>query len=93
MVRFFVHCSSFRSLFFVLCSSFFPVNLSRLDALLFLMVLIWGSNFSAIKYALRDFPQIPFNAMRLLLASAVFLAAIVVVRRRAALGCDRRNRH
>jgi drug/metabolite transporter (DMT)-like permease len=73
-------------LFFVLCSSFSPVNFSRLDALLFLMVLIWGSNFSVIKYALRDFPQIPFNAMRLLLASAVFLAAIVVVRRRAALG-------
>ena len=62
------------------------MNLSRLDLLLFLMVLIWGSNFSVIKYALRDFPQIPFNAMRLLLASAVFLAAIVVVRRRAALG-------
>jgi drug/metabolite transporter (DMT)-like permease len=70
-------------LFFVLPP---PLNLSRLDALLFLMVLIWGSNFSVIKYALRDFPQIAFNAMRLLLASAVFLAAIVVVRRRAALG-------
>ena len=50
------------------------------------MVLIWGSNFSAIKYALRDFPQVAFNAMRLLLAAVVFLVAISVVRRRAALG-------
>ena len=87
-VLFFVPFFILRSLFFVL-----PCEPLRLDALLFLMVLIWGSNFSAIKYALRDFSQIPFNAMRLLLASAVFLAAIVVVRRRAALGCDRRNRH
>ena len=62
------------------------MTLSRLDALLLLMVLIWGSNFSAIKYALRDFPQVPFNAMSLLLASVVFLVAIVVVRRRAARG-------
>lgn len=61
-------------------------SFSRLDLLLLLMVLIWGSNFSAIKYALRDFPQVPFNAMRLVLAAVVFLIAIVVVRRRAALG-------
>jgi drug/metabolite transporter (DMT)-like permease len=59
---------------------------SRLDLLLLLMVTIWGANFSAIKYALRDFPQVPFNAARLLLASIVFLCAIGVVRRRAAAG-------
>ena len=57
-----------------------------LDALLLLMILIWGSNFSVVKYALREFPEISFNALRLLIASAVFLAAIGVVRARATAG-------
>jgi drug/metabolite transporter (DMT)-like permease len=56
------------------------VTFTRLDALLLLMVVIWGSNFSVIKLALRDFPQVPFNAFRLLLASAVFLAVLAVRR-------------
>ena len=47
------------------------------------MVVIWGSNFSAIKYALRDFPEITFNALRLLLAAAVFQIAMAVQARRA----------
>ena len=50
---------------------------SRLDLLLLLMVGIWGANFSAIKIALRDFPEVSFNAMRLVLAAAVFLVAIL----------------
>lgn len=50
--------------------------LTLLDAALLLMVLIWGSNFSVVKVALRDFPEIPFNAMRLLIGSAVFLGVI-----------------
>jgi drug/metabolite transporter (DMT)-like permease len=49
---------------------------SRLDLLLLLMIVIWGSNFSVIKSALRDFPEVSFNAMRLGLASAVFLLVI-----------------
>jgi drug/metabolite transporter (DMT)-like permease len=40
------------------------------------MVIIWGANFSVVKYALREFPQLTFNAARLVLASAVFLVAI-----------------
>jgi drug/metabolite transporter (DMT)-like permease len=52
-----------------------------LDALLLLMVAIWGANFSVIKLALRDFPQVPFNAFRLLLASSVFLIALRLRRR------------
>jgi drug/metabolite transporter (DMT)-like permease len=60
-----------------------------LDALLLLMVVIWGSNFSVVKYALRDFPEVSFNALRLLLASAVFLGAIAVVRYRANAGVGR----
>ena len=52
------------------------MRLPLLDLLLILMVIIWGANFSAIKIALQDFPEIPFNALRLSLASAVFLVAI-----------------
>jgi drug/metabolite transporter (DMT)-like permease len=51
-----------------------------LDLLLLLMVTIWGANFSVIKLALREFPQVPFNALRLLLASAVFLTVLAVRR-------------
>jgi drug/metabolite transporter (DMT)-like permease len=40
------------------------------------MVAIWGANFSLVKVALRDFPELAFNAFRLVIASAVFLAAI-----------------
>jgi drug/metabolite transporter (DMT)-like permease len=47
-----------------------------LDFLLLLMILIWGSNFSVVKVALRDFPEIPFNTMRMLVGTAVFLGAI-----------------
>jgi drug/metabolite transporter (DMT)-like permease len=56
------------------------LKLPILDLLLILMVIIWGANFSAVKVALRDFPQIPFNALRLLLASAVFLTAIAATK-------------
>jgi len=52
------------------------VALTLLDAALLLMVLIWGSNFSVVKVALRDFPEIPFNAMRLLVGSAVFMSVL-----------------
>ncbi len=50
--------------------------MTLLDGALLLMVLIWGSNFSVVKVALRDFPEIPFNAMRLLVGSIVFMGAI-----------------
>jgi drug/metabolite transporter (DMT)-like permease len=40
------------------------------------MVIIWGSNFSVVKVALVDFPEIAFNAMRMVVGSIVFLAAI-----------------
>ena len=43
--------------------------MTRLDFLLLLMILIWGTNFSVVKVALRDFPEIPFNAMRLVVAT------------------------
>ena len=40
------------------------------------MVLLWGGNFSVIKIAMRDFPELAFNASRLVVASAVFAAAM-----------------
>jgi drug/metabolite transporter (DMT)-like permease len=49
---------------------------TALDFLLLLMILIWGSNFSIVKVALRDFPEIAFNAMRMIVGAAVFLAVI-----------------
>jgi drug/metabolite transporter (DMT)-like permease len=51
-----------------------------LDAALVVMVVIWGTNFSVIKYALREFSPVTFNVLRLLLASAVFLAAIALIK-------------
>ncbi len=56
--------------------------LTALDALLLLMVLIWGTNFSLVKVALRDFPEIAFNAMRMLTSAIVFVAVIASARER-----------
>ena len=57
--------------------------MTRIDALLGLMVLVWGANFSVIKRAFEEVPPQPFNAVRLVIASAVFLAAIEYAKRRA----------
>jgi len=54
-----------------------------LDALLILMAVIWGSNYSIIKSALADVPPFAFNALRLILASALFLITIAVRQRGA----------
>ena len=58
--------------------------LSRLDALLLLTTLIWGSNFTVIKSAFLELDPPAFNALRLVLASATFLAVITWVQRRPA---------
>lgn len=50
--------------------------MTSLDFLLLLMILIWGSNFSIVKVAIRDFPELAFNAMRLLVGSIVYISAI-----------------
>jgi drug/metabolite transporter (DMT)-like permease len=64
---------------------------SRVDALLVLMVLIWGANFSVIKRSFEEIPPQPFNALRLIIASAVFLAAIAAARRRVERGAPVSN--
>jgi drug/metabolite transporter (DMT)-like permease len=48
-------------------------GISSTDLLLFLMALIWGSNFTAIKYSLEDLQPLSFNALRFTLASIVML--------------------
>jgi drug/metabolite transporter (DMT)-like permease len=53
-----------------------PARPTRLDAFLLLAVTIWGANYSVVKAALREIPPVPFNALRLSLASLMFLAAI-----------------
>jgi drug/metabolite transporter (DMT)-like permease len=50
------------------------------DLLLLLMALIWGSNFTAIKYSLEDLLPLSFNGLRFTLASLVML--IVALLRR-----------
>ncbi len=49
------------------------------------MILIWGANFSIVKIALRDFPEIGFNAMRMLVGTAVYLAVIFATPARSRL--------
>jgi drug/metabolite transporter (DMT)-like permease len=50
--------------------------MTRLDVLLVVMVLIWGANFSLVKVALVDFPELAFNACRLAIASTIMLSAL-----------------
>jgi drug/metabolite transporter (DMT)-like permease len=66
--------------------------MSRIDALLVVMVVIWGANYSVIKRCFADIPPQPFNALRLTIASALFLIAIRVARRRALAGGDTASR-
>src|SRR5262245_46890383 len=58
----------------------------RIDAALVGMVLIWGVNYSVIKRAFSEIPPQPYNAVRLVIASGVFLGAIAFARRRARAG-------
>jgi drug/metabolite transporter (DMT)-like permease len=52
-----------------------------MDLLLLLMTVIWGSNYTIVKSAFDEIPAQPFNALRMTIASIVFLAAIAVARR------------
>jgi drug/metabolite transporter (DMT)-like permease len=53
----------------------------RIDSLLLLMTVIWGSNYSIVKHAFREIDAQAFNAARMTIASAVFLILLVAVRR------------
>ncbi len=47
-----------------------------IDLLLLLTVIVWGSNFAIVKSALADFPPFVFNALRLIIASSLFVIAM-----------------
>jgi drug/metabolite transporter (DMT)-like permease len=51
------------------------VSFGRTDALLLLMTLVWGANFTAIKYSIEDLLPLSFNGLRFAIASVVMLAA------------------
>lgn len=55
--------------------------LSRLDLLLLLMTVIWGTNYALVKSAFQELDPQAFNALRLIEASAVMVATNVIVRR------------
>jgi drug/metabolite transporter (DMT)-like permease len=52
----------------------------RIDALLILMAIIWGTNFSIIKTAFRELEPQAFNALRMTVASLAFLIVMGVAR-------------
>jgi drug/metabolite transporter (DMT)-like permease len=55
--------------------------LSRLDLLLLLMTVIWGTNYALVKSAFQELDPQAFNALRLIEASAVMAATSLIVRR------------
>src|SRR6476620_8882562 len=56
--------------------------MTRVDLYLLLTAIIWGSNYSVIKFVLQEVPPRTFNALPLSIASAVFLVVIYATRRR-----------
>jgi drug/metabolite transporter (DMT)-like permease len=56
-------------------------RISRIDALLLLMTVIWGTNYAIVKHAFREMDPQAFNAVRMVIASTVFLSIIVGLRR------------
>lgn len=53
------------------------------------MVVIWGTNYSIIKFAFREMDAQAFNAVRMIVGSLVFLAIIVGLRRVPVFGRSR----
>lgn len=51
-----------------------------IDALLLLMATIWGTNYVIIKHAFRELDPQAFNAIRMVVASAVFLLVLAATR-------------
>ena len=54
-----------------------------IDLLLLLMAVIWGTNYSIVKFAFQELDPQAFNAARMAIASSVFLIIIGVLRLRA----------
>jgi len=54
-----------------------------MDLLLVAMVIVWAGNYSLVKSVLRELSPLAFNAARLIVASAVFLALLAWSRHRS----------
>ena len=52
------------------------IRFTRIDALLLVLTLIWGSNFVVVKTAMREIPEYGFGALRLLIASTLFIVVL-----------------
>jgi drug/metabolite transporter (DMT)-like permease len=61
-----------------------PGRFTRTDALLLLMVLIWGANYSIVKSAFGEIHPQAFNGVRMTLATLLFLTVMAVARAREA---------
>jgi drug/metabolite transporter (DMT)-like permease len=61
---------------------------TRLDALLLLMTVIWGTNYALVKSAFREIDPQAFNALRLIEASCLMVAANLLFRRIHPSGSD-----
>ena len=59
------------------------LRLTPIDALLLLLVVIWGSNFSVIKVSIAEIPPLGFNVLRLVVATAALLGALGLAGARA----------
>jgi len=55
-------------------------RLARIDLLLLLMTLIWGTNYAIVKHAFREIDPQAFNAIRMIVATSVFGLIMVAVR-------------
>lgn len=51
-----------------------------MDLLVLLCTLIWGANYAVVKVSLREIPDLAFNAIRLGIASALFLGVLALTR-------------
>ena len=47
-----------------------------IDVLLLLMAVIWGTNYSIVKHAFREIDPQAFNALRMSIASLIFLTVM-----------------
>lgn len=63
-----------------------PRGTRWVDGILVVMVLIWGVNYSVIKRAFAEIPPQPYNAIRMLIATAVFFVAMAWAARTARSG-------
>ena len=59
------------------------MGLSRLDALLLLMTVIWGTNYAIVKHGFIDIDPQAFNALRMIVASSTFAAVMAWMHWRA----------